>query len=59
MDLLDLSFIAISMLLIFLVIASTWFDYRLNKNQKSDHYQLEIPCRSRCSLLGFVIYDPN
>ncbi|EDS45872.1 conserved hypothetical protein [Culex quinquefasciatus] len=54
-DLLDLSFIAISMLLIFLVIASTWFDYRLNKNQKNDHYKLEIPCRKTMMLTSFSL----
>ncbi|XP_058461156.1 nose resistant to fluoxetine protein 6-like [Malaya genurostris] len=54
-DLLDMSFIAVSMLLIFLVCASSWFDYRMNKSQKNEHYKLEIPCRKTMLFTSFSL----
>ncbi|XP_053687401.1 nose resistant to fluoxetine protein 6-like isoform X2 [Sabethes cyaneus] len=54
-DLLDMSFIAISVLLIFLVCASSWFDYRMNKSKENEHYTQEIPSRSTMLLVSFSI----
>lgn len=47
LDLLDLSFIAVSLLLIFLVMASSWFDRQLNRRQQeADHYRKNLACSS-------------
>uniref|UniRef100_A0A8D8PGS8 (northern house mosquito) hypothetical protein n=1 Tax=Culex pipiens TaxID=7175 RepID=A0A8D8PGS8_CULPI len=48
LDLLDLSFIAVSLLLIFLVMASSWFDHQLNLRQhEADHYRKNLACSSK------------
>ncbi|XP_058830752.1 nose resistant to fluoxetine protein 6-like [Topomyia yanbarensis] len=54
-DLLDMSFIAVSILLIFLVCASSWFDYRMNKRLKNEHYKLEIPCQKTMLFTSFSV----
>ncbi|XP_055533122.1 nose resistant to fluoxetine protein 6-like [Wyeomyia smithii] len=54
-DLLDMSFIAISMLLVFLVCASSWFDYRMNKSDKNEHYRQEIPSKTTMLLTSFSL----
>lgn len=45
-DLLDLTFLVVSMVLICLVITSTWFDSRMNKSKQNDHYIVDIPGKS-------------
>lgn len=54
-DLLDLSFLVLTMVLICLVITSTWFDSRMNKSKKNDHYMLEIPCKKTMIFTSFSL----
>ncbi|EAT36801.1 AAEL011139-PA, partial [Aedes aegypti] len=54
-DFLDLSFLVVTMVLICLVITSTWFDSRMNKSKKNDHYMLEIPCKKTMIFTSFSL----
>lgn len=47
LDGLDIGFLVISALILVLVIASTWYDYRTKSPQGNEHYKKDVPCRSR------------
>uniref|UniRef100_A0A8D8L8R5 Nose resistant to fluoxetine protein 6 n=6 Tax=Culex pipiens TaxID=7175 RepID=A0A8D8L8R5_CULPI len=56
LDLLDLSFIAVSLLLIFLVMASSWFDHQLNLRQhEADHYRKNLACSKNMLFTAFSL----
>ncbi|XP_055628631.1 nose resistant to fluoxetine protein 6-like [Toxorhynchites rutilus septentrionalis] len=55
-DLLDMSFVGISMLLVFLVIASSLLDYKLkSKDAKNDHYKNNIASDRTMLLTSFSL----
>ncbi|XP_062550135.1 nose resistant to fluoxetine protein 6-like [Armigeres subalbatus] len=54
-DILDLSFLVITMILICLVITSTWFDARMNKSKNVDHYLADIPCKKTMIYTSFSL----
>lgn len=54
-DFLDLTFLVVSMVLICLVITSTWFDSRMNRSKKDDHYFVEVPCKKTMLLTSFSL----
>ncbi|XP_055610840.1 nose resistant to fluoxetine protein 6-like [Uranotaenia lowii] len=54
-DLLDMSFIAVTMLLILLVVGSSWFDSRINQSGKIDHFKMDIRSQKSMLLTSFSV----
>ncbi|XP_035784915.1 nose resistant to fluoxetine protein 6-like [Anopheles albimanus] len=55
MDGLDIGFLVVSALILVLVIASTWYDYRTKNPQGNEHYKKDIPCRKTMILTSFSL----